>query len=77
VPRCNLCGNTNLFNSKNANPVRPLSNTGLQALFSDEGTIANVEYYNASLEMVNAAWKQPELYFDRCGQCGSSSIIWP
>lgn len=77
MPRCGSCGNANIFNSTSVNPVRPLSSSGLQAHFSDGGAIANVEYCNAPWELVNAAWNQPEIYFDRCGQCGSSSIIWP
>ena len=76
MPQCLSCGNNEVFESTSVQGVLYPA-MGLVGHFDQDGTIKNMENRGASPETFTSAWKQPDIHFDSCPNCGSKNIIWP
>ncbi|MDS1030664.1 hypothetical protein RDV78_09325 [Bacillota bacterium LX-D] len=79
MPRCLNCGNLSYFTSSAIPKIVPWNNgptSGLVAVFN--GTeVSHVENWGADYMQIQDACNNPYNFFDSCGCCGSSNILWP
>ncbi|SHK48215.1 hypothetical protein [Desulforamulus aeronauticus] len=79
MPYCIACGNDSSLACSKFSPSADTANAtpyGLLGNFDEQGTLVTMECQGASLDDAQAAFEEPDQYFDTCSICGSQKIRW-